>query len=283
MHLLSELELEILSRPPGTPTAACVETVAGRLISDLGIKTGPVDLAMVASYVDIADISIVDDLPAAGCLVTPPGGPSQIHLSGRDSPRRRRFSTGHEITHTFFPGYALTPQYRCAPSAAPRDRLDVEALCDIGAAELLLPSALLRARSTGSPSLRLIEEVSEEFEASLVPSASRIAALCGRPAAVLTLEPAVKPSEAGTGAEPTLRVQSAVSFGAGWPFIPKHKSATPGDVFDRALQGEVVHELATEVRGLTKMPIHCDVQARLYPYNRSGELQPRVIALLVRT
>lgn len=281
MPLLSEFELEVLTRPAGTPTAVCVEAVAGRLISELGITHGPVDLEMVASYVDIAEVTVVDDLPAAGCLITPPGGRSKIHLRAQDPPRRRRFSTGHEITHTFFPGYSLQPQYRCAPSATPRDPLDVEALCDIGAAELLLPSRLLRPRVGERPTLQLVEDLADEFDASLVATASRAAVLSTRPAAVLTLEVANKPSESGTTAEPQLRVQTAASHGPGWPFIPKHKSAIRGDVFDRALQGEIINETNIEVKGLTTMPIHCDVQARLYPYLRSGVLRPRVVALLV--
>jgi hypothetical protein len=132
------------------------------------------------------------------------------------------------------------------------------------------------------PSLTLAEEVADEFDASLVATLHRLAGLSAISAAVIVLEVANKPSERGTSAPPLLRVQTAKSHGAGWPFVRKHKSASPGDVFDRALQGEVVKERQIEVKGVTAMPIICDVQARLYPYERAGEERMRVIALLTR-
>jgi Zn-dependent peptidase ImmA (M78 family) len=285
MSLLSEFQLEVLSRPPGADAAECVEAIAERMIDDLEVSEGPVDLAMAASLVDIVDIHVVPGLEAAGCLITPPGERSQIHLNASDHPRRRRFSTGHEITHTFFPGYSLQAQYRCAPKLTPVATmdLDIEALCDVGGAALILPRRLVRSRLEAlTPTLTLAEEVADEFDASLIASLHRVAGLCGQPAAVLTLEIANKPSERGTDAPPALRVRSARAYGGGWPYIPQHKSAEPGDVFERALEGEVVQERRVELIGVTRMPIVCDVHAKLYPYRHRGELRSRVIALLTR-
>ena len=59
----------------------------------------------------------------------------------RDRPlTRQRFSVGHEITHTFFPGYAAKVQCRKPKSRDWSDPEDVlEVLCDIGASELVFP------------------------------------------------------------------------------------------------------------------------------------------------
>lgn len=285
MNLLSAFDLEVLSQAPGTSAVECVEAIADRLVEQLEVTDGPVDLAMAASLVDITDVRLVDDIEASACLVTPPGQRSQIHLNASDSYRRRRFSLGHEITHTFFPGYALQAQYRCAPISTPRlsADLNIEALCDVGAANLLLPRRLLLPRlGPLAPDLELVQAVSEEFDASLIATLHRLADLSSAPSAVMVLEVANKPSERGTGAPPKLRVQSAMPHGPGWPFILRHKSVLPGDVFDRALEGEVVDEHQVEVKGVTAMPVICDVQARLYPYRVAGEERLRVVALLTR-
>jgi len=54
---------------------------------------------------------------------------------------RQRFSIGHEITHTFFPGYELKVQCRPDPRLRGRESPDdfIETLCDVGAAEIVLP------------------------------------------------------------------------------------------------------------------------------------------------
>ena len=63
-----------------------------------------------------------------------------LHLNRNLPLTRQRFSVGHEITHTFFPGYE--EKVRCRKPKArdwsdPEDVLEV--LCDIGASELLFP------------------------------------------------------------------------------------------------------------------------------------------------
>ena len=66
----------------------------------------------------------------------------RVHLRlNQDRPRtRQRFSVGHEITHTFFSGYQEKVQCRKPAHRDWSDPADVlEALCDVGASELLMP------------------------------------------------------------------------------------------------------------------------------------------------
>ncbi len=71
-----------------------------------------------------------------------PDEDGRVHLRlNQDRPRtRQRFSVGHEITHTFFSGYQEKIQCRKPTHRDWSDPADVlEALCDIGASELLMP------------------------------------------------------------------------------------------------------------------------------------------------
>jgi hypothetical protein len=91
---------------------------------------------------------------------------------------------------------------------------------------------------------------------------------------------AQKPSEYGTAAPPRLRVASTLTSGR-WPFIAPHKSADPHGPFGRALQGDVVHEMA-QIDDIFTSAQPVEVCAQLYPYRAGGDLVPRVLALIRR-
>ena len=59
---------------------------------------------------------ITEGLDAAGCLIC--SGPTlAIWIRASDRWERQRFTICHECGHTFFPGFALQPRYRCSPAA----------------------------------------------------------------------------------------------------------------------------------------------------------------------
>jgi len=59
-------------------------------------------------------------------------------------PRHRvRFSIAHEIAHTLFGDVAQEPRYRHNPSAGPPDGWQLEMLCNVAAAEFLMPTEVL--------------------------------------------------------------------------------------------------------------------------------------------
>src|SRR4051812_12965901 len=103
--------------------------------------TLPLDLEVFAS---LQGIVLSDEAPAYsedGELVPDGAGGVKMRIN-KDRPRtRQRFSTGHEICHTFFPGYEHKVQ--CRPDPRHRDRSDpadvIETLCDVGASEFLFP------------------------------------------------------------------------------------------------------------------------------------------------
>ena len=109
--------------------------------STFGELTPPVNVEALASFLGIA---ISDDYPAHSKdaeLVPTKDGKVSIRVNPDRPESRKRFSLGHEISHTFFPNFQMKTW--CRTDARHRNRNDpndlVEMLCDVGSAELLMP------------------------------------------------------------------------------------------------------------------------------------------------
>lgn len=276
---LSDLEVARLESP-GTPDRQLVEELAHGLIADLGLEP-PIPHDIVASMRDVIRIEEAD-IPWAGYLAPAPGGLA-ITLRAGDSPGKQRFTAFHEVQHTYMPGFRTAPQFRCDPATPPaviaKQNPGLEALCDIGAAELLLPRRWFTADTAGNPAtLDLVEALADRYDASLEATARRLVTLHPGPALLVAFEPACKPT--APAAEPALRVQWVHANGP-WPFVPKHKSVCDDSVFGRALGGQSAEELvpmSTLVPNSTEL-VH--VSSRLYPYaDHQGEQHMRVLALI---
>ena len=276
---LSELELARLEHP-GKPDAQLVIELAQRTLDELAMEP-PVSHEIVASMRDIARIEEAD-LPWAGCLVRD-GDEFVIKLRAADTRGKKRFTTFHEVKHTYMPGFALAPQYRCDPATPPDTAAThdpgLEGLCDLGAVELLLPRKdFLSDLDGNTPTLALAGQFAQRYDASLEATARRIVTLHPTPTLLIALEPSCKPS--APHEEPKLRVQWAHGSN-GWPFIPRHKSVPPGSVLTSPLYGEAVNEVGT-LTGLTTTPIGpVHISADLYPYtDDQGDQHMRVLALI---
>jgi hypothetical protein len=88
----------------------------------------------------------------------PPFRWSRLDLNANDSEPRRRFTASHEIIHTVFPGFKREARYRTDTSAEanPRNR-EEEYLCDLGAAALLMPRAIVTKRLSGADGLAAVQ------------------------------------------------------------------------------------------------------------------------------
>lgn len=282
MTQLSLLEASRLEDPAASDDAHVVR-VADAIVTELDVQA-PVKLEMVASYQGIGAV-VRCSLPNAGCLVTDPdSGTMEIRLRASDHPRRQRFSGFHEVTHTFMPGYQLQMQWRCDPPLTDPGKLDLEALCDLGAGELLLPRRLLLPDLERADfGMQTLCDVSDAYQASLQATGHRIVDLWPEDAMFLVAEVQNKPSERST---PTAAPQLRVSYawrGGRWPFIRRFKSVKPGDPLARALEGELVDEMAT----LTAISAHdvegVHVSARLCPFvDAKGRQHQRILALYRR-
>jgi Zn-dependent peptidase ImmA (M78 family) len=276
--MLSLLERERLARPAESDESR-VRAIAARMIKEAGIDEPPVNVALVASLLDIGDIIHASELDVPGCLLPGLKG-STILVRAEDPETRQRFTIYHECGHTFFPGFRLATQFRCTPVLVGQAGRTVEQLCDAAASELLLPRRLLgpRAEDAGF-SLRSVRDLAAEFQASLVATAIAVTMCSAQHSAVLTFEVMQKPTEYGTLAAPKLRLKSAMHSGP-WPFFRRHKSASRNDPFDRANQGESVVETGLVLRGIVATPTMVDLCAEPAPYFDGNDHHQRVIAIL---
>jgi hypothetical protein len=95
-----------------------------------------------------------------------------------DRPRRRlRYSIFHEIAHTLFPDCGQTIRHRGLHSAQRADDWQLETLCNMAAAEFLLPVGVLGIGRVVKPTIQFLLQVREQFEASAEAALLRIARL----------------------------------------------------------------------------------------------------------
>jgi hypothetical protein len=271
---LSLLEQQRLTHPAATDTDHVVRW-ADEVIAELGLEP-PIDPAIVASYLGVARVE-ADDIEVAGCLLCQ-HSTLVIKVRRHDSRGRRRFTICHECCHTFFPGFARQPQYRCNPVLTDSQAQTLERLCDVGASELLLPRRHFGTdlASVGFGVDRIVE-LSDRYDASLEATAHRMVTVASDPMLFVVLELATKPRDL-PGAAPKLRVRTSRCNG-GFPFMLRHKSVSPDSPFARALEGEVVHEVTTLDEICAKPVGDVEISARLFPYGPGGQ-RLRVLALV---
>ena len=76
------------------------------------------------------------------------------------------YSIAHEIAHTFFPDCGETVHFRLDRSKAPADEWQLEALCNVGAAEILMPQAKLGDLGTVDLGIERVLELREQYAVS---------------------------------------------------------------------------------------------------------------------
>ena len=110
---------------------------------------------------------------------TVPIGGSRFRIDfNPDRPRRRtRYSIFHEIAHTLFPDCAETIRHRGTHNAARRDDWQLETLCNMAAAEFLLPTGALQQINSLKASVDTVLELREKYEASAEAALLRICRL----------------------------------------------------------------------------------------------------------
>ena len=165
-----------------------------------------------------------------------------------------------------------------------------EELCDHGAAELLLPREAFIAACPPYPDMADVLTLAQTFQASAEATALRVVTLSAVPAAMMVLEPSLKPAEVSRIAHrqsqpalpgfppeaPALRLRVQKSFRYRFPFLPKHKSIDASTPL-----ASVLDDGAADYTGQTGIiPGRFRVSARLLPISRDGILVDRVVALL---
>ncbi len=114
------------------------------------------------------------------------GGKRFVCTNANDRPERQRFTVCHELAHIVL---GIPSQHGSSPWWSYAKKPLVEILCDIFAAELLLPYDLFKPEAEKS-TIRLasIDDLAERFQASVTATGSRYAAVVSTPLAFVLSE-----------------------------------------------------------------------------------------------
>lgn len=120
----------------------------------------------------------------ADARLVPSTGDSLVLEYNPMRPRGRlRFSIAHEIAHSLFADCAERVRHRGGDPTAGRDDWQLEVLCNIGAAELLMPSGSFPQLASELPSIQKVMDIRREFDVSVEACLIRLIKLARSPCA----------------------------------------------------------------------------------------------------
>ena len=204
-----------------------------RLLEVAEVKRPPVPLEKIAKVRGI-DRIIQSDLGSLdGCLI-PTWEKSVIRVNKSQSLARQNFTIAHEIGHTFFHRHKQEVSLRTDSLSAETDipRNTEESLCNIIAAELLMPTKFFQTEMEHHPlSLLSISSLSRRFETSMQATALRLVAMATRPCILIHWQESDRTGSSSwkLRAKWSSHSKSANDFR---PFVPRHapprKASLPG-------------------------------------------------------
>lgn len=162
---------------------------ARQLVKEAGVNAAPVDIQRYVALSRVnavlrVDYDLPDDQAGSTTLIK---GRHCIFVNGRHSRERQRFTVLHEIAHIVLDlpsSHQAQLNIRDLFSYQKRPREEV--ICDVFAAELLLPEPLFRKDVTMAPlGFDSIETLALNYEASLTSTGSRFAVLNEEPCAFI--------------------------------------------------------------------------------------------------
>jgi uncharacterized protein DUF955 len=201
----------------------------------------PFDPEILASLNDIFVERATEDIRADARIFPGNEGRLIIQYSASVSVERQRFSICHEIAHTRFPDCYEEVRHRQQQRKLDWKHQELERLCNLGAAELLIPYDDFVAQTENrEPSLELANELRQTFGCSMEATLYRMVDLAKVPCAVVFLSERLKRKEERSchpefnfglpKPEPKFRVdypRVSKTFSA---YFPQHKSAPDSSV-----------------------------------------------------
>lgn len=149
-----------------TPEEAVVG-VAHMLLD--GVSSPPTDLVALAARLDVSDFR-PDQLPVAGELRRKDSEHFEVVYASGMRLGRRRFTIAHELGHAFFE--------QTGPGC-PRSGEELEILCDMLAAEFLMPRYLVDGLIARRPTTHDIQKMTGVFDVSVHAAVQRCKELRG--------------------------------------------------------------------------------------------------------
>lgn len=164
---------------------------ARRFIRDVGMDSVPVNIESFA-FAAKAKIEVCDDLSDEESGQTfPLDGKNIITVNGNHMEERQRFTVLHEIAHIVLelPSQHQSRKITTSDLLSYRRRPKEEILCDVFAAECLLPYDLFKGDIDDlDVSLDAVKELAEKYKASVTSTGSRFAFYCDYPCAFVLIE-----------------------------------------------------------------------------------------------
>lgn len=140
---------------------SAIPAVVAKILA--GISCPPTDLGALCDQLKVREI-IDDDIPVVGELRRE-NGVFRIVCAVGQSAVRRRFTIAHELAHVLF---------ESSGPGAPRVGAELERLCDMLAAEILMPKAVFEsALGEATVDGAVIKMVASRFQTSLTATAIR--------------------------------------------------------------------------------------------------------------
>ena len=199
---------------------------AREFVRKANVTTVPVPLAPYLAAVHATAHEMADmGADEAGTCFPMADGSYRICINGNDRIERRRFTVCHEIGHIVL---GLKSEHKAEPWTTGRPL--AERLCDLFAAELLLPGKLFEPPAEGAPvNLAGIDALARQFEASVTATGSRYADSVSAPCAfVLSHQGKV------VYASRSKALKDANAY------IARHLELPAGSVSERSRAGEVL-------------------------------------------
>lgn len=153
----------------GDPIAVMVKRANGVVLDavEQGWHGPPFDIFELANLLGFSVIPC--EAVSEARLVPLPNKSYQIEYNPNQSRARIRFSIAHEIVHTFFPDCRERVRHRVAHREMEGDEWQLEMLCNIGAAELLMPMGSFPEVGAAEFSIDHLLRLRERFQVQLNP------------------------------------------------------------------------------------------------------------------
>lgn len=195
----------VLGLSSDDPVAAIVSVARTWMLAaaDEGLAGPPFDPLALAKLLgirtraraDLSDAALVVDEDSSSSEVSAPlshlvQDPRLVLEYNPTRPRgRMRFSIAHELAHAMFHDASAEPRHRTGPGAVPGsdDGWQLELLCNVAAAELLMPSEAVQGLANIDVDIDYLMDQRRRFDVSTEALLRRVVAVSDRPLHLLAL------------------------------------------------------------------------------------------------
>jgi len=160
-----------------------IRTQARLLLQELqkhdGIPSDPLERLKILASMNGIRVEPMDSASQRSekrdAVLYPVGAKWRVLYNPNRPQGRILFTIAHEIIHTVFPNSSSGARFRAITTPSSREANELERLCDLGAAELVLPLHDFRRVVCGGYNLTNVERVAKHFGTSLEATAYRMA------------------------------------------------------------------------------------------------------------